>query len=248
MTTALVLAAAATPAMAELRIATFTRGQPGNNYGLSDAGGRIQSLTNTYNTVTKQFSFTVNFSNQITDGFWLAVSPGPNPKGHSGELALIYFDATDTSELKASVYAYNGLNGDNSWQDGTARPGVQTPDFIGALVNGVNATMARTNVGSGRTLSLSFDASFIQNHLPLDPIDRARNEWTGVAFGQQYGIWFHPVAGLESETDSQGRLLEWEFDKQGYLDGFNFSTIPTPGAAAVLALGGLVAGRRRRAA
>jgi len=247
LTTVLVIAAAAAPAMASNRIFNFTRGMAGD-YGINDGGGRVDTFTNTYNTATRQFSFSVTYQNQITEGFWLAVSPGPNPKGHSGELAMIYFNASNPANITASIYAYNGLNGPSSWQDGTARAGVQTPDFIGALVNGVNANMARTDAAGRRTLSVSFNASSIQSHLPLDPIDRARNEWTGVSFNTSYGIWFHSVAGLQSTTDGSGRLTSWSFNQEGWIDGQNFTTIPTPGAAALLGLGALAAGRRRRAA
>jgi MYXO-CTERM domain-containing protein len=245
LATAATLALAST-AMAEVRSVTLGRSGPG--YGINDGGGVISSVTNSFDTTTHQFNFTASFSDRTTNGFWLAVSPGPNPKGHSGELALIYFDASNTSNLRATVYAYNGLNGDNSWRDGTARSGTQTPDFIGALINGVNSTLTFQNTpGGGRTLGLSFDATFIQNHLPLDPIDRARNEWTGVAFGEQYGIWFHPVRGLQTSYGNNGELCGWDYSSQGWLDGGGIPTVPTPGAAAMLGLGALAATRRRRA-
>jgi MYXO-CTERM domain-containing protein len=241
---ALAAASLAPAAMAETRIFNWNRGDTTN----SDNGGILRKVTNTYNTATDQFTFTARFDNAVTNGFWLAVSPGPNPKGHSGELALIYFDAENIAAPRATVYAYNGLNGDNSFQDGTSRPGVQTPDFIGALTNGIAGTqMSVTNLaGGGRELSLSFDATFVQNHIPLDPTDRARNEWTGVSFGNRYGIWFHPVRGLDAAYNAQGRLTQWSYQNQGWLDLDGRNTIPTPGAAAALGLGMLAAGRRRR--
>lgn len=241
---ALTLAAVAPAAMAEIRTFTWNRGDTGVN----DGGGVLRQVVNSYDTVTDQFTFRARFDNAVTNGFWLAVSPGPNPKGHSGELALIYFDASSIAAPKATVYAYNGVNGDNSFQDGTARAGVQTPDFIGALINGVAGTQMAVNAvaGGGRELVLSFDATFIQQHVPLDPIDRARNEWTGVSFGNNYGIWFHPVSGLQTSYNNSGRLTGWYWGSQGWLDLGNMTTIPTPGAAAMVGLGALAAGRRRR--
>lgn len=243
MIVALVVGTAVSAASAQTRTFNWTRAQGGQN----DGAGVLASVTNSYNPATDQFSFTAQFNNRTANGFWLAVSPGPNPKGHSGELALIYFDGSNIAAPRATVYAYNGLNGDNSFQDGTARSGTQTPDFIGALINGVNATMAVTNTsGGGRSLSISFDGTFVQTHQPLDAIDRARNEWTGLAFGAQYGIWFHPVSGLSTAYNNTGRLTQWHYDGQGWLDLANQTTIPTPGAAAVLGLGALGAARRRR--
>jgi MYXO-CTERM domain-containing protein len=250
--TAAAVAALSGSAMATVYSWNFAAGQPQGpglgTYGINNSGGTIASMTASFDNVSNQFSFAVQFSNRTTNGFWLAVSPGPNPKGHSGELALIYFDASNQSAPRATAYAYNGNNASNSYLDGTSRPGTQTPDFIGALINGVNSTLTFANTsGGGRRLSMSFDATFIQNHLPLDPIDRARNEWTGLAFGQNLGIWFHAVDGLQTSYNSQGRLTNFSYTKEGWLDGEGFTTVPTPGAAAALALAGLASARRRRA-
>jgi MYXO-CTERM domain-containing protein len=236
---AIILAAGSSAAMA-----TTTFIYQGANPGQNPAAGTLSNVKALYETGTDRFEFrfdsTAN-AGKNADGFWLAVSGGPNPKGHSGELALIYVDAINR---KGAIYAYNGENGDNSYLDGTSRPGIQTPDFIRSL-DASNISMNVTATGV-RQLFLSFDATTVQQHLPLDPIDRARNEWTGVAFGNRFGMWFHPVSGLNATFGADGRLTNWSYATQGWIDFADQPTIPTPGAAAVLGLAALTAGRRRR--
>lgn len=224
------------------------------NEGLNDAGGRVSSILASYDTVTHQFSWQVDYSDQIVDGFWLAVSPGANPKGHAGELALIYADFSRATPA-ISVYAYNGVNGDNSYRDGRAIDGIQTPDSIASTLaadpaSGLSAVASRQNIGSGRRLSISFDASIVQEHNPM--YDSALNEWTGLAFGTgvnpEVGIWMHSVDGLNTSYNDQGFLSNWTYRTQGWFDGagFDCQCIPAPGSGALAAMGMILVGRRRR--
>ncbi len=238
--TALTLVSAAS---ADLANWSFTAGQAGSNYAQNNTGGAIQSATSMFNSATNQFSFSVQFSNQITRGFWLAVSPGDNPKTHSGELALIYFDASVMGNLRMTVYNYNGVNGDSSYYDGSIASGTQAPDRIASTLNGFAANMSVVDSGGGRTMSISFNASAIQSHVPVYP---GNTPWTGVAFGQQIGVWFHPVASLSTTYGANGFLSTWNASNGGWLDGHNFTTVPTPGASALLAVASLGLARRRR--
>lgn len=239
--TALTLVSAAS---ANLVNWSFTAGQAGGNYGQNNNGGAIQGASSSFNSATNQFSFSVQFSNQITRGFWLAVSPGDNPKSHSGELALIYFDASVMGNLRMSVYNYNGVNGDTSYYDGSIASGTQAPDRIVSTLNGFAASMSVVDSGGGRTMSISFDATAIQNHVPIYPGNTA---WTGVGFGQQIGVWFHPVASLATTYGANGFLSTWNASSGGWLDGHHFNTVPTPAASALLAMAGVGLTRRRRA-
>ena len=95
------------------------------------SAGFIERITTTYTPSNNAFTWSVTFADQLTTGYTLAVSPGPNPKNNPGQLALIYFDASDTSDVAVSAYGYNGLNALNSFVDGNgAVAGVQAPDFI----------------------------------------------------------------------------------------------------------------------
>ncbi|MEM6638813.1 MAG: PEP-CTERM sorting domain-containing protein [Pseudomonadota bacterium] len=82
----------------------------GGNSGLS-----YESLSSSYNTVTQDFTFEVEFGEETATGGWLVVSPGANPKRSNEELAIVYFDEASQD---AWVYAYNGLNNSASWSQG----------------------------------------------------------------------------------------------------------------------------------
>jgi len=239
----------------------FTHGQHGTNEG----AGRIQSIRAEFNPTTNRFLWDVTMNTSVggqTVGYWLAISPGPNPKGHAGELALIYFDASnivdETSVTpRVTVYNYNGINGASSYMDGSPAAGVQAPDRIWSSLNTAGTSpvtqMYASDSGTTRRFYLEMDASIIQNHVPLYPSPEG-DEWTGVAFAEKIGVWFHPVRGLNAQygTDpslaSYNWLTNWTIQGQSWLDGTNFSTqlIPAPGSIALLAVGGLVGLRRRR--
>lgn len=221
--------------------------------GMSTNGGAIESIYASFNTTTKQLTWNATFSNQIARGYTLAVSKGPNPKGHAGELALLYFDAESLSSPKLTVYAYNGQNLQNSWRDGNGNVGGnQTPD----LIKGKNDTsyilnIEAKNVGTKRQFNLTIDTSAINSHTPLYP--SGDDDWTGAQWAQKLGLWFHPVKGLDAGYNSNGSLKKWDITGQGWLDLADCDTdnmqvvpLPTAGAMASAALLGVAGIRRRR--
>ena len=52
----------------------------------------FKSMTAEFDPATKRFKWDFTTGTQ-TNGYWLALSPGPNPKGHAGELACRLGDA-----------------------------------------------------------------------------------------------------------------------------------------------------------
>lgn len=244
---ALALSSTAGTASATTWVWDWVPGDPGF---VNNAGGEFESVTTTYDDATSLFTFDLAFADQITDGFTLVVSPGPNPKGHAGELAILYVDGTGAGNPEVTAYAYNGENTHLSWADGSPLPGVQNPDKI-ATTQGVNASdflsVTQTDSGAGRVFSLTLDASTINGHTPAYPGPGGPGEWTGVAFAQEFGIWLHPAAGLTTSYGTDGFLTDWKSKEHGWLDGSYFQTVPTPAGAAVLAMGGLACVRRRRA-
>lgn len=208
----------------------------------NNVAGTITSAKMKFNSNTQMFSWDVTFGDGVakgTDGYTLAVSPGPNPKGHAFELALIYFDATDMNNVAVSVYRYNGENNANSFSN----PGDLLASNLGGPFTSaiVNAT-ASDNAGA-RTFSVAIDATSINSAYgaPANP------EWTGVAFGEKMGLWFHPAAGLTTAYDGE-ELTKWTRQKDGWLDGSDFSTVPAPASSLLaLSLAGLAARRRRQA-
>jgi MYXO-CTERM domain-containing protein len=226
----------------------WNRGDAGN-YGINDAAGRFTSARADYTPATNRFGFSSTFSDRRTDGYWLVVSPGANPKGHAGELALLYVDLTSAAAPVVTAYNYNGENGFSSFRDGSPASGIQPADKIAstraseASGKKLNAIVNVTNVGQGQRIDLVLDTTLIQNHNPRYPGD---TPWTGLAFGQGFGIWWHPVKDLTTGYGNDGFLTRFDFCEQGWFDGAGFTTVPTPGAAALVGMGAVAAMRRRR--
>lgn len=251
ITTTAALAAAAIAAStagATTYIFDFERGDPGS-YGIRDNGGTIQSIYSTFDTVSQQLSFSVTFSDDITEGFTLALNDGPNPKGHGGELALLYVDLDHNGSTAVTAYSYNGKNLNNSWRDGDgSTSGNQTADFIDSSEAPSSTLMTSSNIARSAgalTASFTIDVSGINSHNPMYP---GNSPWTGLAFGEKLGIWFHTWTNFDATYDQNGGMTSLTANGgHGWMDGTNFTTIPTPGSIAIIGAAGLVATRRRRA-
>ncbi|HMN41609.1 MAG TPA: MYXO-CTERM sorting domain-containing protein [Phycisphaerales bacterium] len=260
-----VVVVASTSAQATLYGWNYVQGQPGVTPGPSSMpGGTVASINSTFDSVTKRLTFDVFFrgstaspNSNITSGFWLVLNDGPNPKTHAGELAILYFDAATLSAPKLSVYGYNGLNNNSSWQDGAAdQSGNQTPDLIKGIyeTSYINSILAESTTIAGlnyRHMKFDIDASDLVSHTPLYPED---GPWHGTGFDDQLGIWFHALDSFNASYESsgggrRGKITSLSTSGETYFDGSNITTfiIPTPSSAALLGLGGLVALRRRRA-
>lgn len=222
---------------------------PNNNIAYNPNGGAVRTIDSTFNASTNRFTYDVEFSNRDTNGYWLVVSPGANPKGHAGELAILFVDASTTTPTVLS-YAYNGQNGHSSWFDGSPAAGTQAPDLIrSSLKNSswVNNVSVHDSA-AGRRISLDINATAIQNHTPRYPGPGGVTEWTGVGFKEKFGIWFHPVKGLQTEYNCHtGGLKKWNFQKEGWVDGSHLETVPEPMSMTALALGMAAMARKRKA-
>lgn len=208
---------------------------------VSTAAGTVSSLDTKYTPSTNMFSWNVTFSDGVakdTDGFWLVVGPGPNPKGSAYEYAIMYFDASSLANPNVTIYRYNGNNGDDSFTNpgqllATTKTGGQT------TIQSVSASQ-----GSGaRTFSFQVNATTINSLFgpPTYP------DWKGIQFGTTIGIWMHPVAQLTTKYNNSGGLSQFSYYSEGFYDGANTPTVPVPATAALLAMGGVIASRRRRA-
>lgn len=213
----------------------------------NDSAGRINSIDASSADDGSEFSWMANFSSVAgtkPNGFWLAVSPGPNPKGTSGELAIYYFDASDTNNLRLTAYAYNGVNGDNSYKDGNGVGG--SPDRIISSINNsawIKNLTYKNNADGTRTLGFKVDSTVINNHTPKYP---GSAPWTGTWFGENVGIWFHPTAGTKTTYDASCFLTDFKYGKQGWYDASNLPTVPEPGTYVALGLGAAVLLRRKK--
>ena len=197
----------------------------------------LESVKTTYTPSSQLFTWEFTTRDQIAQGFTLALSPGPNPKNNPGQMAFLYFDAKNTSDIAVTAYGYR-RQGLGSFIDGdVTRAGNQTPDFIAGTRGTaddswvVNASVH--DVGGKRTMKLTLDASVIQDHIPLYP-DPDGDPWTGVAFGEKLGYWFHTRRNLVTSYAADGRLLQWGGQNYVFSDTANLSTItvvPLPPAA-----------------
>jgi hypothetical protein len=256
--------AAAIPASAILASAVLTSAADAGfwRYTYSSPSSTwFSSITAEYDPDDHRFKWEFTSATTV-NGAWLVVSPGPNPKGNAGELAILFLDARNlTSNTSVTptltAYNYNGFNGVTSYMDGSPDAGNQTPDRIFSSRNnddlGVVTSLSATDTGTMRRFVIELDASILQNHTPLYPAANG-DPWTGVAFGQRLGAWFHPTTGLNAAygTDPTNPnfnyLTTFTYTGQGAFDTTNLLTqwVPAPGALALCGLAGLVGSRRRR--
>jgi hypothetical protein len=211
-----------------------------NGAGQNAAGGTISSINSTFDSSSKIFTWDVSYSDgatKDTDGFWLVVSPGPNPKGHAHEFGIIYFDASSIGSTKVTVYRYNGQNADNSYTN----PGHLLASSLNPMDTQIISHSAN-QVGATRNFSVSINASVINSLFspPTFP------DWTGIEFGNKIGVWFHTVKGLNTAYDANGALTQFSYGGQGWHDLSNQMTVPAPGAIALVGAGTLLVARRRR--
>ncbi len=245
----------------------FTKGQAGN-YGTNNTGGTVETIVSTFDDATKRLTFDVLFSAPnngsgaaSTNGFWLVLNDGPNPKNNPGELAIFYFDASrvfDSDPLNNAVimtaYEYNGRNDNSSWNNGDGdNTANESNDFNGLIygrneaglfINSISATSE--NGGNARRMRFDINAAAIVSRSPAYP--EANTTWHGTGFDDQLGIWFHPaqIFNASYQNSGRGKINSLSVQGEGWLDGEFFRTVPTPGTAALLGMAGLLVTRRRR--
>ena len=199
----------------------FVRANPSGG----SAGGDITLVDTAYNNESEVLRWTAVFQESTTGllpaGFNLAINgTGQNPKGHDGELALFYFDASDINNPVLNVFAYNGLTSvrpQTSYRDGSRASGTQAPDPILtsldasdvanndiqlSVVDGVLASGERT-----RTFVFQLDATQIQQHVPLHAGNITTGEvWQGAQFESRLGYWFHSNSAITTNYNAAGYL------------------------------------------
>ncbi|MEO0540999.1 MAG: hypothetical protein AAFZ80_09065, partial [Cyanobacteria bacterium P01_A01_bin.105] len=192
--------------------------------GGNSSVGVHERIQTTYDTETDWFTWSSTFSpnpanGNLADGAWLVVSPGPNPKSHAQEYVMFYLDGTVGNE-QVSMYVYNGMNSSSSYVDNI---------YLGATDLQVEES------GDERTFSFELDMTTINNldiaAVNTDPT--VTTDWVGTEFGEEVGIWFHGVEGLETAYNANGSLSDFSYSSQGWYDARNLPTeqVPEPGLA-----------------
>jgi hypothetical protein len=189
-------AAGITPSVQGNKSYTFL-GAAGGGGALGDLSQGIQL---TYNPALSSLRITTAFKNNAVDGYWLAISPGGNPKGVGNELAVVYLDLKND---KYAVYNYNGSNGAASFNS----PGAN-------FLKGGDAGMTR----AGNTSTFNLNVDGINN----GPLSGSAN-WTGAEFGDKLGLWYHFFDG-DIRFNPDGSLQRLSIVNSGWNDYVNLST------------------------
>ncbi len=217
----------------------------GTNLGKSEVDGKAQklwvnhgvgsydSINTTFNDVTDEFTFSADFTNKgnAIDGGWVVISDGPNPKKHDKEFAILYLDAVND---RVTAYAYNGQNNANSFR---------TNELLGSW----EGIMNYENESGKSSFNFSIDATEINARTDIG------NNWKGLTFGEQVGIWFHAGRNTNVTYDSNtGDVTSFSSQAKWY-DTIALDTevvpeaVPEPTALLGLGLvGGAFAVSRRR--
>jgi len=208
---------------------TYSYNNSEQPYYSSDRAGLITNVATSYDDSTQRLSWEhtiADADSSPSNGFWLVVSPGDNPKSNYEELVIFYGDG-DNGIL--SAFEYNGQDNSNSYDN-------TDMEYFGSF------DLAYADNGTSGTFSFSIDASDI-NAANLSP------HWTGAAFGPRLGIWLHPYLNGSSTYDSEGQLVSLSHRNAAWYDVANVATsVPDSGstlALFALALGGFLATRRR---
>ena len=201
------------------------------NTGGSFSSDQIDGISTTFNDESQRFTWNTSLAaGSEVDGFWLVVNNGPNPKAsNTNELAIIYGDL-ETGIL--STYVYNGASGNES----IVNPGIllQT-DTMNVTDGGFSFDISTGSINSWSTAETAA-------------------EYTGIAFGESIGIWFHFFSDSIFNYGADGEITDFAYNgTKGWYDVANLTTTTTitpvsaPSAIALfgLAFAGLTLVRRK---
>ena len=187
-------------------------------------GQQVEEIRSTFDSGAQKFTWDVDFTSNSSpvDGFWLVVNNGPNPKqSDTNELAIIYGDLETGI---ASTYVYNGKNSADSIRNPMIL--LQTDTF---------------NASSG---GFSLDISTALINAWISP----SSNYTGIAFDEAIGVWFHPSIGSNFSFNANGDIVDYSYTGQGWIDFSNGTAVQvsSPATLALLGLSLLGMGALRR--
>lgn len=183
--------------------------------------GRTVSIETRFNPATNSFLWIQKYvpadgTGNLPDGLNLVLSNGFMPKGRQGEVAVLFFDASDLSNPSLSAYAYNGFNSDTSWEHADLAQSLSPDPIISSRIDPTWINDLRAfDSGGTRTFIIDIDTTAINSHSPLAS---SLNPWLGVSFGQYIGIWAHSISGSSASYDANGFLTSKSSGTLGYVD------------------------------
>lgn len=233
----------------------------GGAFTQNDRGGAISSINAAFDDAAGRLSWDVQFSDRISEGFYLVLTDGLAPSGRSGQFGVFYFDAYDTfdadpsNQIKLTAYAYNGRDNHSSWRDGDpVAAGDQSPDCIKSAMDaswiiGLRAADNTLADGrEGRTMGFTINTADLISHSPL--YNNPGESWKGTGFAESVGVRLVPAEVFEADYTGNGEIEWLGTENEGGLDGvFTTIRVPAPAAATALFLAvvGLGLSSRRRA-
>ena len=190
---------------------------------VNDDAGIIEHIEATYDPTADIVTWLVTIGPQPDDnpwhdtqGFWLVLSDGPMPRSLGGDVPLFLFDASGP-QPELTAYVYNGKGDGSSWAEGPAggpaEPIVSSLQGPGVLEVGV------LHEGDATTMFFTVDASLLNDFVPAPS---SASHWNGLSFDHHIGLWFHPLTNVTSAYDADGWLVQYDYERTGWLDGTNF--------------------------
>ncbi len=248
----------ALPSLVNATVYQYDVTNPPHNGGAGD----IDSIGTTYDSATHELTFQTSVTGNGTytpNGFWVVLSDGPNPKGISDQLPIVYLDASKSFDAAGaftgieptlSAYAYNGQNGFTSY----STPGVGLISSLGSNWNAANVVTASGDA-TNRTFSFSIDTSLLDNASAVGTIYAADGQafnpanWEGAGYNSQIGVWFHATdtGGVDPTYNASGYLTSATYAAQSGVDNSYQGTtvVPEPSSALLFAIAGMVLVHRR---
>jgi MYXO-CTERM domain-containing protein len=246
-------------------IAVVAAGSASSAFAMDVAGGQIRETRNTFNTSVDRTGTAICYSALDATGFGFTGAGGSTI--YADDILMNKPGGTRIDGITFSVVSFNS---DGSYAAGTGSGGVVTADLTIALINAgpdgrpdfnsIKATIAVTGIQIG-----SFSGGFVTIDVKdLNIVKKDEVMWAAIAYDFVGGpanadgsSLIENCGQLITNAATKGFSEDFFFNgATGGLSffggnpyanfGWEFTSVPTPGAMAIFGLAGVAATRRRR--